>query len=468
MNDLKKAFPKIPEEIKNNIATQIKECTRERDSYTPFFKFRKIAIAALITVLITSSTVIAASKIYKLHTEKQGEYGHKTYIESTADSNVQTTTEQSEQDSENNFVSIKVNYLPDYMVATFDTDKLLINNSNNFSGMGICITFTTLDSVPETIFDSNVAYSEEFTTNDNSAVYIEKTYGNDLNQRIYVLYKDLNCLMTAYIDSSVSFDEAKKIIEGLDITLTEKADSTSIAIYDFRPHIDANASGHTSGPTSVEKDSDMPIYNMGEEFLYSDYNSSYYITVKDVAIYDNLDAIDSSVLEYYNINPENHLDSDGTFKPDHLKYYTVGDGVNSSYELVYETEVPVKLVYITIDYSTTYYEDDLLFNCNLMFIEETDSSLSIVSPTQSYYDGKYDTVEKNYYYNSPFIYNGENVDDKNHFYNVKSSETKTAYFAFIVPEDSLDNMFIEFINNSTEGAYFSTNTLSSGLIDIRQ
>ena len=148
MNDLKKAFPKIPEEIKNNIATQIKECTKEEDSYTPFFKFRKIAIATLITVLITSSTVIAASKIYKLHTEKQGEYGHKTYIESTADSNVQTTTEQSEQDSENNFVSIKVNYLPDYMVATFDTDKLLINNSNNFSGMGISITFTALDSVP--------------------------------------------------------------------------------------------------------------------------------------------------------------------------------------------------------------------------------------------------------------------------------------------------------------------------------
>ena len=69
MNDLKKAFPKIPEEIKNNIATQIKECTKEEDSYTPFFKFRKIAIAALITVLITSSTVIATSKIYKLHTE---------------------------------------------------------------------------------------------------------------------------------------------------------------------------------------------------------------------------------------------------------------------------------------------------------------------------------------------------------------------------------------------------------------
>lgn len=219
--DLKRRFPPMPEELRSMVEREVR---KQIGTVSPvrrrrYYK-RKILIATLAAVMLLGTTV-AASVVYRMHTEKVGKYAVQTKIEPAAPhTNGLISDEPVTQDPVIQDVSMEVSYLPEGMIETEDGKY---SYADNLYKGGVSIVFYKMDTgdAQFEMLTTDVKETETVQINGYDGVYFVLHGGEGdavcFNQRIYVAYTDVHYVMELFAASDVSKEEALKIAKGIQL-----------------------------------------------------------------------------------------------------------------------------------------------------------------------------------------------------------------------------------------------------------
>lgn len=500
----KKDYPKMPDDIKDMIKQQVEnEITNNVSEIRPVTKrrFVRYAIAALAGTLLVGTTVYAASKLISITTEKKGEYGLETKV--TVSENADGGEEKEKMDSqsseseavdedttevpydryelmnEENYVHLDISYMPEdiYIQWTEDVATSKLHSYSETDRENRSMTFYMWrihEGVEYTHNDVNVINTEEFEVPGGTAVLVELDGGR---RKVYMAY-DIGYVLDIWAQPGITKDEFVNVAKGisLEVATKEEAEEASNINYMSAPAyvptfesvqegniIYVETEDELEKRTTVAKD-ELKVYQVGEEFGIPEKNGN--VKVTKVEICDDLSVVNKDVFDFYQGEHPDFIDENGKLRDEVVSYCKVGDGVNSLDEVVASETIPVKLVYIEVEYTS-----ETIFYGNLMLINDNNDSYEI-------YDGlsplarstEYDVVRTNYYRNEPeelYFYNGNDVWEKNHFESVQAGETRTASFCYVVREDWLPYMYFD-ITCADPTDYFKQSILDTGVIDIRQ
>ncbi|MGN0437081.1 MAG: hypothetical protein ACI4F4_01045, partial [Lachnospiraceae bacterium] len=114
LEELKNELPKTPdfihEMIQNEVEKQLQENSIIQISPKRKWNATRVAAAAVVCVLATSTVVYAGTKLYHMYLEKQGKYSVAAKIESTGEG------EEIQLPEKIHDIEITANYIPEGMV----------------------------------------------------------------------------------------------------------------------------------------------------------------------------------------------------------------------------------------------------------------------------------------------------------------------------------------------------------------
>lgn len=503
----KKDYPKMPDDIKDMIKQQVdNEITNSVSETRPVAKrrFVRYAVAALAGTLLVGTTVYAASKLISITTEKKGEYGLETMVTVSEDvdggeekENLESQNSEGSESAvidgdttevpydryelmnEENYVHIDISYMPEdiYVQWTEDVATSKLHSYSETDRENRSMTFYMWrihEGVEYTHSDVNVINTEEFEVPGGTAVLVELDGGR---KKVYMAY-DIGYVLDIWAQPGITKDEFVNVAKGisLEVATKEEAEEASNINYMSAPAyvppfesvqegniIYVETEDELEQRTTVAKD-ELKVYQVGEEFEISEQKGNAKVT--RVEICDDLSVVNKDVFDFYQGEHPDFIDENGKLRDEVVSYCKVGDGVNSLDEVVASETIPVKLVYIEVEYTS-----ETIFYGNLMLINDNNDSYEI-------YDGlsllarstEYDVVRTNYYRNEPeeiYFYNGNDVWEKNHFVITEEGETRTASFCYVVREDWLPYMYFD-ITCADPTDYFKQSILDTGVIDISQ
>ena len=319
-------------------------------------------------------------------------------------------------------------------------------------------------NLEEGLTDTSVEESEQTTFGEHEGVYLKYhtvQTGTHFNQRIYLLCPEEDRIVTMYIGSDVSKEEAYKVAEG--ITLTETGEMVSTEdMWDWNTLVENENAALAEGDGSelpaydtVVPADRLHIYAMGEE-LYKDpaltedaegnqtAESKMSLSVDSVQVSDDFSLLNEA---YIPDEWKDRLDENGKLKDNEATYIKRGDGVDTLDEVVRTESFPAKLVYAVL--TVTNHSDQDLENINYYI------KMSLLDQT----DGGYQ--EKDYMNQSGEDYDyvqwdgGLNIDGgmqyydsqsdigKNYISSLTAGESTKVNVAWIVNEGDLGRMYLE-------------------------
>ncbi|MBO5387491.1 MAG: hypothetical protein J6A59_05050 [Lachnospiraceae bacterium] len=508
----KKDYPKMPDDIRDMIKQQVENEISSSETKVKSVskgRFVRYAVAALAGTLLVGTTVYAASKLISITTEKKGEYGLETKV--TVSENLDNGDEKENVENQNsegsestvidedttevpydryelmneeNYVHIDISYMPEdvYIQWTEDVATLKLHSYSEMDRENRSMTFYMWrihEGVEYTHNDVNVVNTEEFEVPGGTAVLVELDGGT---RKVYMAY-DIGYVLDIWAQPGITKDEFVNVAKGISLEVATKEEAEEASNINFMmapayvPPFESVQEGdiiyvetedELERRITVAKD-ELKVYQVGEEFGIPEKNGN--VKVTKVEICDDLSVVNKDVFDFYQGEYPDFIDENGKLRDEVVSYCKVGDGVNFLDEVVASETIPVKLVYIEVEYTSDTGTPEMLFYGNLMLINENNDSYEI-------YDGlsplarstEYDVVRTNYYRNEPeeiYFYNGNDVWEKNHFEIMQAGETRTASFCYVVREDWLPYMYFD-ITCADPTDYFKQSILDTGVIDIRQ
>ena len=490
LEDLKGQYPKTPDfisemiekEVEKQVHTQ-KNSRRSRKKKKVWTLGRTATAAAVACVLIGTGAYAAvnAYRNYHMNLQQQGSYSVVTGV--TADTESQTTEVLPDQIAD---VKIETSYIPEGMEWK-DERHLDYINTDNKGGFSIDSVLIGDGNLEKGLTDTSVEESEQTTFGEHEGVYLKyHTVQTDthFNQRIYLLCPEEDRIVTMYIGSDVSKEEAYKVAEG--ITLTETGEMISTAdMWDWNTLVENENAALAEGDGSelpaydtVVPADRLHIYTMGEE-IYKDpvltedtegnqtAESKVSLSVDSVQVSD-----DFSLLNEVYIPDEwkDRLDENGKLKDNEATYVKCGDGVDTLDEVVRTENFPAKLVYAAL--TVTNHSDQDLENIHYYI------KMSLLDQTDDGYQEKdymnqsgedYDYVQWDGGLNidgGMQYYDSQSDIGKNYISSLAAGESTQVNVAWIVNEEDLGRMYLEV---SGYGASLnSPNADPIQLVDVRQ
>lgn len=505
----KKDYPKMSDDIREKIKQQVEnELSDNAVKTRPVAKrrFMRYAVAALAGTLLVGTTVYAASKLISITTEKKGEYGLETKV--TVSENADNGDEKENVDSqgsenaavdegttevlydryelmnEENYVHMDISYMPEdvYIQWTEDVATSKLHSYSETDRANRSMTFYMWrihEGVEYTNDDEYVVKTEEFEVPGGTAVLVELDSGV---KKVYMAY-DIGYVLDIWAQPGITKAELINVAKGisLEVATKEEAEEANNKNYMSAPAyvspfesvqegsiIYVETEDEIERRTTVAKD-ELKVYQVGEEFEISKQKGNAKVT--RVEICDDLSVVNKDVFDFFQGEHPDFIDENGKLRDEVVSYCKAGDGVNSLDEVVATETIPVKLVYIEVEYTSDTGASEMSFYGNLMLINDNNDSYEIyegLSPLAR--STEYDVVRTNYYRNEPdeiYFYNGNDVWEKNHFEIMQAGETRTASFCYVVREDWLPYMYFD-ITCADPTDYFRQTILDIGVIDIRQ
>lgn len=477
LEELKDDLPETPDFIHNMIQEEVARQTaasnvipmKKRNKYK--WSMGRVAAAAVVCVLATSSVAYAGVNLYHMYLEKQGTYSIEAGIQAGEDGESLKLPKQVHD------ISITSDYIPEGMEWTEEGSRLCYPDTPDQGGISISSVLLDKEDLSAAKLEKNVVQSEEHTFGNYDGVYIqynELKQDQSFNQRIYLLCPEQYRVLTIYIGDDVSKEEAFKFAEGIIITETDTLMDTA-GLYTWSDLVDPEAVA-TQLPVT---NGNVPVYQIGDTFALGDTSGvdskGDYISTDAITVcVDSVEiADDLQLLEGENIPDEweKAVGVNGKLVQNHLSYIKSGDGVDSLDKVVDEKTVDQKLVYVTVTYTNTSDEeiDHALYIGNLMTLEKQGDGTYTV-----YADGE--TAGDGYDY-----YTGDSVartaemgfssvvdaygDGGNYIPALKPGESIQIHMAWIVNEQDLKNMYLNL--NGNGGAYeFSDEIMKTGIVYI--
>ena len=487
IENMEQEFPKMPQSMRDMIEKEVEKQVK----ITPqkgYFSLKKAVVASLAATFILGTTIFAGTKLYRMSSSPQGNYGRMTAIEKTdgTENTGKTDAQASQltaQDATQNVapVAMKLSYLPDGMK---ETEEGKYSYEQTPGQGGISIVFYQMDTGDESfgMQDDYVTESENIQVGNHDGVYIKKQNISDqdkaFDQMIYVTYPEYHYVMQMYIGHDVTKEEACKVAEGIVLASAEElSDGTVISPYNWSDYEEAMAEDSDEDDelkTTATAEEMKHLHKIGEEFAVTGdadgESQNLQIKVTDVNVMDDVAILDPAFMDREMLA----VDENGKLLPDTVSYIRSGDGVNTLDEVISSREVPRKLVYVTLEYTNTGKTElkDVLFFDSVMKIREKDGVYEICGGEQPKEGDAWDTVQAD----SSSLDHGEEMAyydvtgterGNNYFDSIKAGETKTLHVGFVVDEDALPYLYL---NTGTSGStyMFTEEDLEQGLVDIRQ
>ena len=489
VEDLKDQYPKTPDFISKMIEKEVEKQVHMRKNSRRSRKKKKVwtlgrtATAAAVACVLIGTGAYAAVNAYRnyhMNLQQQGSYSVVTGV--TADTESQTTEVLPDQIAD---VKIETSYIPEGMEWK-DERHLDYINTDNKGGFSIDSVLIGDGNLEEGLTDTSVEESEQTTFGEHEGVYLKyHTLQTDthFNQRIYLLCPEEDRIVTMYIGSDVSKEEAYKVAEG--ITLTETGEMISTAdMWDWDAFIQQQNGELIEGEESIGESEEgvtgkLPhIYNIGEDIkkdstLAQDSegndieSADVSVKVDSIQVADDLSLLDT---KYIPDNWKNITDENGKLKDNEATYIKRGDGVDTLDEVVRTESFPAKLVYATL--TVTNHSDQDLKNIHyyirMSLLNQTDDgyqekdymNLSGADYDYVQWDGGLSIDGGMQYYDS------QSDIGKNYISSLTAGESTKVNVAWIVNEEDLGRMYLEM---SGYGASLNGPAAEwAQLVDVRQ
>lgn len=475
--DMKNNIPETPEfihvMIQNEVDRQLQGSTiiqipKKRKKWNG----ARVAAAAMVCVLATSTAAYASVKMYRMYVEKQGDYSVKTGI--TSENKLADLPAQIHD------IDFKTGYIPDGM-KWVDESHLEYPQSKRTGGFSFASVLLDNDDLNQALENKNVVESEERTFGKYEGVYLKynnlKTEKGTFDQRIYLLCPDKYRVITIYIGDDVSKDDAVKVAENLEITENDKMMETA-KMYTWSDEVNPNVETGDEMVTSVSEDK-LKVYKIGEDFTLSasgeDKDGNNIVNDKISAHVDSVQTADDLKLLNGADLPEeweNVIDSNGKLVKNKVSCIKSGDGVNTVDQVVKTENVNQKLVYATVTYTNNSDQEikHMLYIGNLALIHHENGEYHIYNAMEQSGNG-YDRVSwDGVAHTAEMTYSSVREDygnGGNYISSLKPGESIQVNMAWIVNEDNLADMYLNL--DGEVGAYdFNEGMLEAGVVDIRR
>lgn len=432
----------------------------------------RVAAAAMVCVLATSTAAYAGVKMYCMYVEKQGDYSVKTGI--TSENKLADLPAQIHD------IDFKTGYIPDGM-KWVDESHLEYPQSKRMGGFSFASVLLDNDDLNQALENKNVVESEERTFGKYEGVYLKynnlKTEKGAFDQRIYLLCPDKYRVITIYIGDDVSKDDAVKVAENLEITENDKMMETA-KMYTWSDEVNPNVETGDEMVTSVSEDK-LKVYKIGEDFTLSvsgeDKDGNNIVNDKISAHVDSVQTADDLKLLNGADLPEeweNVIDSNGKLVKNKVSYIKSGDGVNTVDQVVKTENVNQKLVYATVTYTNNSDQEikHMLYIGNLALIRHENGEYHIYNAMEQSGNG-YDRVSwDGVAHTAEMTYSSVREDygnGGNYISSLQPGESIQVNMAWIVNEDNLADMYLNL--DGEGGSYdFNEGMLEAGVVDIRK
>ena len=476
LDELKNDFPDIPDFVHDMIQEEVEKQVNS-SNLTPMQRKSKlnrsisrVAAAAAVCIIATSTVAYAGTKLYHMYLEKQGNYGTLTTIKSDENSEDVKLPEEIHE------ISVTSNYIPEGMEWTVGRYKLGYKDALDKAGITIDTVLMDKKSLDKSLLDRNVIESENHVFGSYDGIYLKYNTingENSFDQRIYLLCPEEYRVLSLYIGNTISKEEAYKFAENLVITEEDEMIKTADMITwsdIIEPTVYADKIDVTNGQLSVRQ--------IGEAFnldSYAEDNNGNNITtdkvtacVDKVQIADNLQLLDSDKIPKA---WKTAVDANGKLVQNHLSYIKKGDGVNNLDSVVREENMDQKLLFLTVTYTNTSEEElnHMLYLGTLIALsKQDDGTYTVYMPgteageDYDYYtsDGVAKTAEMTY-----CSVQDDYGKGKNYIPSIKPGESVQVNMAWIVNEKDIKNLYLNL--NGTGGCYEITeNMCHTGVVYV--
>lgn len=182
------------------------------------WSFGKTAAVAACAALAVSTIVYAGTSLYRIYTEKKGNYGVITIIEEEADQSI-TLPEQIPK------LKLQPNYIPERMEWKDDESKCCLDYTDGQGGFSFSVLLLDQPYNDAQMVDTNVVETETRSFGRYEGTYLRMndlgTTGNiGYNQTFYLLCPEEYQILIANVSSNVSKEEAYQVMENLELTET--------------------------------------------------------------------------------------------------------------------------------------------------------------------------------------------------------------------------------------------------------
>lgn len=456
---------------------------------------RRIALTAAAAVAVMGVTALAGSGLYRLYSEKVGNYGLRTVVQSGE-------TEEKPQGIPE--VQIRAGYLPEGMEETAgETGKYSFVGEAYGKG-GISCSCVLLDSSVEeqAALDKNVTYSEEVTLGEHEGVYLEEAnlFSDPLNytRRIYVTYPEVSRMLEIYVQERISKEEALKVAEGIELIPTGEmldAEVTDyMSVWGEEAEVETERSSEYDGQM-VSADGSGTMLPDGisvsqaafEESLHTLGEAVPFTTLAETADGESCDAELSirvtgvrAAEDLGGLDPQ-YIDEDlaaaadeaGNLLPLTMRYVKSGDGVQTADAIVREETEPCRLVIADVAFSNPTDQElvRVLYYLRAQALVTLDGR---VAPEEAVLAGA-GTEWDSRNCSCPYVLSGErayydaqNTDGTtnggNYIPSLGAGETVTVHIGFLATESMLDHLYLSL--KGVSGV--SEEALEAGYVDISQ
>lgn len=477
LDELKNDFPDIPDFVHDMIQEEVEKQVNS-SNITPIqrkSKFNRsisrVAAAAAVCIIATSTVAYAGTKLYHMYLEKQGNYGTLTTIKSDENS------EDVKLPKEIHEISVTSNYIPKGMEWIAEGYKLGYKDTLDIAGITVDTVLMDKKSLDKSLLDRNVIESENHVFGSYDGIYLKYNTingENSFDQRIYLLCPEEYRVLTLYIGNTISKEEAYKFAENLVITeedeMIKTADMTT-----WSDNIDSTV---YADKIALVTNGQLPVRQIGEAFNLDSYakdNNGNNITtdkvtacVDKVQITDNLQLLDSDKIPKA---WKTAVDANGKLVQNHLSYIKKGDGVNNLDSVVREENMDQKLLFLTVTYTNISEEElnHMLYLGTLIALSKQDDGTYTV-----YMPGTEAGEDYDYYTSDSVAKTAEmtycSVQDdygqgKNYIPSLKPGESVQVNMAWIVNEKDIKNLYLNL--NGTGGCYEITeNMCHTGVVYV--
>lgn len=488
VEDLKDQYPKTPdfisEMIEKEVEKQVHMRRNNRRSRKKVWTLGRTATAAAVACVLIGTGAYAAVNAYRnyhMNLQQQGSYSVVTGV--TADTESQTTEVLPDQIAD---VKIETSYIPEGMEWK-DERHLDYINTDNKGGFSIDSVLIGDGNLEKGLTDTSVEESEQTTFGEHEGVYLKyHTVQTDphFNQRIYLLCPEEDRIVTMYIGSDVSKEEAYKVAEG--ITLTETGEMVSTEdMWDWNTLVENENAALAEGDGSelpaydtVVSADRLHIYAMGEE-VYKDpaltedaegnqtAESKMSLSVDSVQVSDDFSLLNEA---YIPDEWKDRLDENGKLKDNEATYIKCGDGVDTLDEVVRTENFPAKLVYATLTFTNHSDQDleNIHYYIRMSLLNQTDDGYQEKDyMNQSGEDYDYVQWDGGLSIDGGMQYYDSQSDiGKNYLSSLTAGESTQVNVAWIVNEEDLGRMYLEM---SGYGASLNGPAAEwAQLVDVRQ
>ncbi len=431
--------------------------------------FKRAAVLAAAAILCIGGTVFAAERIYQMQLKREKEYQASLQISS-----------EEELPKEVSEVSLEVNYIPEgFVLDPKKWDHYYINPEEKDVGYYIDEPILADQADPLTV--SYVKDAQSLTINGHDAIYINNAYGSGSdpdwkNETIFILYEDVNRILSVNSWGHADKNELIKIAENISLTPTGNMVTTD-GISRWSEFIGYMNESEEKRDETVEDDfyftetskSQMAnTHQIGKKFKIRSFLDNENLTdlQLEATVTDIQTADDFSLLTEKDRIPDymNELiGGDGKLICDTLNYIKDGDGVDTLPEIVRTQETALKLLYATVEFKNPSTETihDAWYMVSLMPVVRDGDTYKIFNRA----DNTCDYVENEHVgvkYEMSYMDVSGGSKNNNYIPEIKPGESVTVHLAWVVNEDELDTLYLDF----TGEGLFTEEGLKTGYVNI--